>query len=217
MTITEKIYLSLCSTLMLFGVMGNIIYQKFVVLTFPGPIVFEISAGAILYPLTLMLTNLITEFYGQEKALFSVVLSVILNSIVAVILVCVDALPAVGWSPVNDKDFHQIFGVYTPAFMASTLALYVARRFDIFLYTQIRRLAQDRYLTLRNFVSIALSLLLDTCIVITLMVLWNALPISNVGLLIRDSYLWKIVCTLFTMPLFTGGTKLIQWLIKPKD
>ena len=51
------------------------VYQKFVSLQFPF-YKFELSVGAILYPLTFLVTDLIVESYGKEKAQFCVKLAV---------------------------------------------------------------------------------------------------------------------------------------------
>ena len=65
MTPKEKVYLTLCVTFSVVVVSGNLIYQKFIELPFFALHTFELSVGAILYPLTFLLTDLITEFYGK--------------------------------------------------------------------------------------------------------------------------------------------------------
>ena len=72
MNAADKIYTTLCVVFAVFIVVGNLIYQKFVFLPILPFHTFELSVGAITYPLTFMLTDLIAEFYGKNKANFCV-------------------------------------------------------------------------------------------------------------------------------------------------
>lgn len=80
----DKIYTILCVLFAVLIVMGNLIYQKFVFLPILPFHTFELSVGAILYPLTFMLTDLIAEFYGKDKANFCVRLAIVMNITVAI-------------------------------------------------------------------------------------------------------------------------------------
>lgn len=75
----DRIYTALCALFAVLIVMGNLIYQKFVFLPVLPFYTFELSVGAILYPLTFMLTDLIAEFYGKNRANFCVKLALALN------------------------------------------------------------------------------------------------------------------------------------------
>ena len=66
MTNSEKIYIGLCIVFSTLIILGNLIYQKFVMLQIPF-YKFELSAGAILYPLTFLITDIITELYGKKS------------------------------------------------------------------------------------------------------------------------------------------------------
>jgi uncharacterized PurR-regulated membrane protein YhhQ (DUF165 family) len=63
----DKIYTTICVLFAVLIVMGNMIYQKFVVLPILPFHTFELSVGAITYPLTFLLTDLIAEFYGKKS------------------------------------------------------------------------------------------------------------------------------------------------------
>ena len=78
-TSEDRIYTTLCALFAVLIVIGNLIYQKFVFLPILPFHTFELSVGAILYPLTFMLTDLIAEFYDKNKANFCVKLALSLN------------------------------------------------------------------------------------------------------------------------------------------
>lgn len=77
----------------------------------------------------------------------------------------------------------------------------------------IRNFTKGKYLWMRNNVSTAISLLVDTTIVITLMTILGRIEYENMYLLIWNSYSWKLFFTIFTTPLFYIAVKLIRRLI----
>lgn len=212
MPVTEKIYIILCTFFAVLLVTGNLIYQKFVTLSFLPFHTFELSIGAILYPLTFLLTDLIAEFYGREKANFCVQSAIAMNVIIAFVLMGMDALPATEWSKIDTDTFHHVFGFYSVAFIGSILACYVAQRIDILLYLGIRKLTGTKWLWLRNNASTSLSLLIDTSIVISFMTFFGVLPFDRMGSLILNSYLFKLFFSICSTPLFYACVGILRWL-----
>lgn len=209
----EKIYTGLCVLFSVLIVLGNLIYQKFVVLPVPFVHNFELSVGVILYPLTFLITDLITELYGKQRASFCVRMAIIMNITVACILSVMDQLPTTHWSTIDDKLFHQVFGFYNIAFIGSMLACYISQALDIVLYSWIRNLTKGKHLWLRNNGSTAISLLMDTGVVIGFMTLFGVFPKNQMWTLILNSYSWKLFFTVCSTPLFYVLVKLIKWLL----
>lgn len=216
MTIVDKIYTSLCVLFCSLIILGNLTYQKFVALQLPL-YTFELSVGAILYPLTFLVTDLITEFYGKERANFCVRLALIMNFLIASMVAFMDYLPATSWSKIDNSIFHQVFGFYSVAFIGSIIACYISQAIDILLYLWIRELTQGKYLWLRNNGSTAISLFIDTFTVISFMTLFDILPREQMWLLIGNSYSWKLFFTICSTPLFYGGVQVIKWLQRSKQ
>ena len=195
MSNSEKIYVGLCIFFVSLIVLGNMVYQKFVCIQFPFH-QFELSVGAILYPLTFQVTDLIVEFYGKEKAQFCVKLAVFINILVAMIITFMDYLPATTWSKINDKMFHDVFGYYGVAFIGSIIACYTSQVIDVRLYLFIRKITNGQYLWLRNIASTNISLFIDTVVVIIFMTIFNILPIEQMWMLIANSYCRKLFFTI---------------------
>lgn len=202
MRLEEKIYTGLSILFSVLVVLGNLIYQKFVILSLGSWHTFELSVGAILYPITYLLTDLIAEFYGKEKVTFCVRIAIGMNIIVVLILSWMDQLPATSWSKIDNTTFHHVFGLYGVAFLGSITACYVSQLVDIFLYLSIRRITQGKYLWLRNNISTSISLLIDTSIVVGLMTLFGVLPKDQLYPLIANSYSWKLLLTICCTPIF---------------
>lgn len=113
-----------------------------------------------------------------------------------------DSLPATSWSKINDEAFHNVFGMYGVAFLGSTIACYVAQTADVLIYLSIRKLTGLKHLWIRNIGSTAISLLIDTTLVITFLTIFDIIPYQNMLELILNSYSWKLFFTIFMAPLF---------------
>ncbi len=209
MILSEKIYTGLCALFSVLLVIGNLTYQKFVSLPVPFH-TFELSVGAILYPLTFLLTDLIAEFYGKEKANFCVRFAIVMNTLAACIVAGMDNLEATWWSKIDNPTFHKVFGSYSIAFMGSLIACYTAQAVDITLYLWIRKITKGKYLWLRNNGSTAISLFIDTFIVISFMTAFGILSIEHMEALIVNSYLFKLFFTVCSTPLFYLGVGVIR-------
>ena len=210
MTKQEKIYTLLCVLFSVLIITGNLTYQKFVHLNFFYIKKFEISAAVIFYPLTFLITDLITEFYGREKAKFCVLNGIIMNSIVAISIVGIDSMHATEWSKVDNDTFHLVFGLYSIAFIGSMIACYISQRVDIALYLWIKARTTNKMLWLRNNGSTAVSLLIDTSIVVSFISFSGAIPFDKTLPLIANSYSFKLLFTICSTPLFYFSV----WLIK---
>jgi len=214
MNSVDKVYTTLCVLFAVLIVVGNLIYQKFVFLPILPFHTFELSVGAITYPLTFLLTDLIAEFYGKDKANFCVKLAIAMNIIIALVISGMDKLNATEWSKIDNMTFHKVFGLYGVAFIGSIIACYIAQLIDIKIYLWIRRLTDGKWLWLRNNGSTAISLFVDTSIVISFMSVFGALPMDRMGMLIINSYLFKLFFTICSTPLFYIGVTVIRKMIK---
>lgn len=202
MYVNQKIYNILCVLFSLLLVIGNLTYQKFIILKIPFVHTFEISVGAILYPLLFLISDLIAEFFGKAHAKFCLKLAIMMNVVIALIIGLMDYLPATDWSRINNETFHQVFGVFGIAFIGSMLACYVSQTIDIGLYLTIKRLTGDRWIWMRNNLSTAISLLIDTITVLSFLAFFNICPKEHLLDLIVNSYLWKLFFSISSTPIF---------------
>jgi queuosine precursor transporter len=205
----EKIYIILCTIFSVFTVVNNLIYQKFVKLDL-GFYIFELSAGAILYPVSYQISDLIAEFYGREKAKFCVILSLFINITVVFFIFLIDLLPSTSWSKINSETFHNIFGFYFVALSASLFASYISQRLDVYLYLLLKDILGEKYISARNILSTSISLMLDTIVVISILVFFKILEFENFYSLLIGSYSWKLFFTLISSPIFLIMVKLIS-------
>lgn len=213
----DKLYLTLCVLFTTLMLLGNLTYQKFVALPLLPFYTFQLSVGVILYPLTFLITDLMVEFYGKEKARFCVRLALLMNTMIALIVTGMDHLPAVPWSQIDNVTFHRVFGVYGIVFMGSIIACYLSQTLDIFLYAWLKKLTQHRHLWVRNAGSTAVSLFLDTVVLISFITAFGLFPKEHMWSLIMDSYAWKLFFTICGVPVFYGCVSLIRFIISHED
>ncbi len=210
----EKLYISLCTLFSVLVVMSNLIYQKFVYLPILPFYTFELSVGAIFYPLTFLITNLLAEFYGADKAKFCVRLAIGMSILVAITINIMAKLEATSWSKIDNDVFNKVFGVYGVSLIGSIIASYIAQLIEIKLYLWIRKVTNNRFLWLRNLSS-AISLLVDTSIVIIFITTFStSIPTDEMLTLIFNSYLFKLFFTICTSPLFYAIVYLLKSRVK---
>ncbi|RZI47335.1 VUT family protein [Rickettsiales endosymbiont of Peranema trichophorum] len=217
MQITEKVYTALCVLFSSLIVFGNLTYQKIVIIEVFSLFQFQLSVGAILYPWTFLITDLITEFYSKDKAMFCVRSAIATSFIVAILLAVMDALPATSWSKLDDALFHKVFGGYVPCFISSVIACYTSQAIDIRLYLLIRQITGGKYLWLRNNCSTCISLFIDTSVIIVLLGAFGIVPFEQVPVLIYNSYSWKLFFTISSTPIFYVGVYAIRYMFNKRS
>lgn len=210
----DKIYTFLCTLFAIIVTIGNMIYQKFVALPLLPFHTFEISTGVMFYPLAFLITDLIAEFYGKERASFCVKLGIVMNILAACILYFVDSLDALTWSKIDGETFHKVFGAYHIAFFGSMLACYISQSIDIKIYLWIKNLTNNKFLWMRNTISTAFSLLIDTSVVLGFMTLFGIFDAEKLPALIVNSYSYKLYMTICMIPIFYLSVYVMKWCIR---
>ena len=158
--------------------------------------------GIIAYPVTFLVTDLISELYGQKRA-NQVVVSGFFASVFTTLLVLISAnATAVQWSPIDDITFTKVFGLTGPAFFASMVAYLSAQLIDVRIFHFWIRLTKGKHLWLRNNASTVASQLLDTILVICILFfgVWNSDQIISA---IIDGWTFKMLMALIDTPIIS--------------
>lgn len=163
---------------------------------------FEVSVGIIAYPVTFLITDIISEIYGPHRA-NQVVLAGLVSSVFVLLLIHVSALaPATSWSPVDDETFSHVFGQNFYAVVASMLAYLFAQFIDIRLFHFWKRLTNGKKLWLRNNLSTIPSQFFDTLIVLLVLCYFGSIPWDKFGTLLVNGFLFKLIIALLDTPFF---------------
>ena len=202
----DRIYLFLAALFITSLVVSNLIFQKFFY-WYPFSVrlfesnLFELSVGILPYPITFLITDLISEIYGKKKANQVVTAGIFASFFSIVILLIAQAVPAIPASPVDDATFDKVFALSPLAVLASMLAYLFAQYIDIRIYHFWKNLTRGKMLWLRNNFSTFASQFIDTFTVIVLLCSFGVLPWSLFWGLLVSGVLFKILVAALDTPL----------------
>ena len=196
-----RIYLILAALFISSLVASNLIFQKFFYWNPFGLFRFEISVGILPYPITFLITDIISEVYGKKRA-NEVVIAGIFASIFSMLIIYVaNEVPAIEASPVDDALFSKVFGLSPLAVLASMLAYLSAQFIDIRIFHFWKDYTNGKHLWLRNNFSTFSSQFIDTLTVLLLLCSFGVLPWSMFTGLLLSGFLFKVVVAALDTPL----------------
>lgn len=197
-------------------VVCNLIANKFITVhTFLRADPFIISAGVLPYPITFIITDLLSEFYGRKRTAFVVFTGFIASVLIIAVLKIADFYPAIKNSPVSDGEFSTVFGNSWRVIGASMTAYLMAQLVDVQLYEFWKRLTKGKYLWVRNNGSTVFSQLIDTILVV-LVLFVGAKSFNEMANMVLDGWLFKVICALVDTPIIYLSVFLIRRLFKLK-
>ncbi len=198
--LASQIYLILTALFVTSLVVSNLIFQKFFLWNPFGLFPFELSVGLLPYPITFLITDVISEIYGKKKA-NQVVITGIFASFFSILIVLVaNYTSATSWSPVDNLLYTKVFGLSPLAVLASMLAYLFAQFIDIRIYHFWKQKTKGNHLWLRNNFSTFSSQFIDTFVVVLLLSLFKVLPWSVFGKLILSGFLFKVLIAILDTP-----------------
>ena len=210
-----QIFLYLAALFITSLVVSNLIFQKFFywqpfeVMVFGIPL-FELSVGILPYPITFLITDLISEIFGQKKANQVVVAGIFASFFSIGILLLADFVPAIQSSPIDNETFSQVFSLSPVAVLASMIAYLFAQFIDIKIYHYWKKVTQGKHLWLRNNFSTFASQFLDTFTVILLLCLFGVLPWDLFLGLVVSGFIFKVLVAAIDTPFLYLSVYLIR-------
>ncbi|QIE60196.1 queuosine precursor transporter [Rasiella rasia] len=198
--LAQRIYFILGALFISSLVVSNLIFQKFFSWDFFGLYTFEISVGILPYPITFLITDIISEVYGKKKANQVVTAGIFASFFSLLIVFVADMVPATAWSPINDPLFSKVFGATAIAVFASMVAYLLAQYIDIQLFHFWKRVTNGKHLWLRNNFSTFLSQFVDTFAVLILLCSFGKIEWPRFGALLLSGFLFKVLVAALDTP-----------------
>ena len=198
--LAERIYLVLAALFITALVVSNLIFQKFFYWDFFGIYTFKISVGILPYPITFLITDIVSEVYGKKKANQMVTVGIFASFFSLLIILLADAAPAMVDSPIDDELFTKVFGATAVAVFSSMIAYLLAQYFDIQIFHFWKRVTKGRHLWLRNNFSTFLSQFVDTFTVLFLLCSFGKISWEIFGTLLLSGFLFKILIAALDTP-----------------
>ena len=215
MKFKDQFYIILAGIFIASLVTCNLIANKFVTVDL-GFKVFIVSAGILPYPLTFLVTDLISELYGQRKANLVVFSGFIASMFVLIFLWLGSQFEAIPGSIVNDSTYNSVFQNAWRLIAASMVAYLFAQFVDVRIFHFWKKLTNGKHLWLRNNGSTVASQLVDTTLVICILFVgvWET---DQILLAIRDGWLFKMLMALIDTPIIYGIIHLLKGRIDIAD
>lgn len=213
--LAQRIYLLLAGLFITSLVVSNLIFQKFFY-WYPLDIeifdtkLFEISVGILPYPITFLITDLISEIYGKKRANDIVVVGIFASLFSLLIIYVAAQVPATEWSYVDNELFYTVFGNTTIAVFASMLTYLFAQFVDIQIYHFWKRLTKGKHLWLRNNFSTWFSQFIDTLTIVTLLCSFGIIDWDNFKGLLVSGFLFKMIVAILDTPFLYLGVFLFR-------
>lgn len=163
---------------------------------------FFISVGIIPYPVTFLVTDIVSEIYGKRRADLIVLAGLFASVFVLLIIWISSIVPATDWSGVDDETFKNVFGS-TMYSVAASMAAYLAAQFiDIRLFHFWKMKTHGKHLWLRNNFSTIPSQFVDTFFVLLVLCYFEVISWDLFGALLLNGFLFKVIIALFDTPFF---------------
>jgi uncharacterized integral membrane protein (TIGR00697 family) len=209
-TFKDQFYLVLAGIFIASLVTCNLIANKFVTVDL-GFKVFIVSAGILPYPLTFLVTDLISELYGQKKANLVVFSGFIASLFVLLFLWLGGQFNAIPSSIVDDVTYNSVFRNAWRLIAASMVAYLIAQFIDVRIFHFWKKLTNGKHLWLRNNGSTIASQLVDTSLVICILFVGVWKPDQIISA-IFDGWMFKMLMAFIDTPIIYG----ILYLLKGK-
>ncbi|MBN9542377.1 MAG: queuosine precursor transporter [Alphaproteobacteria bacterium] len=180
-----------------------------------------IAMGTIVYATTFLASDLLTEFYGVEKAKKAVFLSFASSMMFIVLMILV-----LGYKPINtlnqqDSHFNEahnaMLTLFTPSLaiiIASFTAYILSQLTDIYVFSKIRKLTKGGKLWLRTILAVSLAALVDS--VVFNLLAWRIFapnPVSWHSLILTytlGAYILQMLVASLNVPAFYMIIKLLK-------
>jgi hypothetical protein len=175
---------------------------------------FNLTAGAVIWPIVFITTDVINEYFGKKgvKKISYLTVVFIAYSFIVIYLVT-ELTPAQFWLNVNSTDaegnpfdinyaFQTIFRQGLGIILGSLLAFLIGQLLDVFVFQKLRRLTGANKIWLRATGSTLVSQLVDSFVVLFIAFYifgnWPFMQVLAVGIV---NYIYKFSVAILLTPL----------------
>jgi hypothetical protein len=152
-----------------------------------GPFTFD--GGTILFPLSYIFGDILTEVYGYSRSRKVIWLGFLSAALMSVTLMVVGWLPpAADWP--NQDAYNRILGLTPRIVTASLIAYFAGEFFNSFTLAKLKVLTRGRWLWIRTIGSTLIGQAVDTVLFIAI-AFTGTLPANLIWTLVISNYLFK--------------------------
>lgn len=194
-------------------VAANLMGTKVVPFFAIGGYQFTGSVGIFLFPLTFLITDIVTEIYGARATRTIVNATLLVLVIVLAVTALATALPPAERFATQNDSYVALFSSSMRILIASIVAFTLSQYHDVWAFAFWKKRTQGRMLWLRNNASTVVSQLIDT-VVFMLIAFWgisDRFTLSFVlGSMVPPYYALKVIAAFADTPLVYLGVSLLR-------
>lgn len=165
---------------------------------------YVVPAGVVVYSASFLVTDIIAEVYGKEKAKTAV-----WSGFFVMILFFAYSSVTVSWPAApywqNQESYQNILGLSSRIAFAGAIAFIISQLVDVTIFHYLRDKHHGKHLWIRNNVSTWFSQLVDTTVFITI-AFYGVFPIVE---LIMGQYIVKVAIAAIDTPFVYLGRAII--------
>lgn len=182
---------------------------------------FNLTAGAVIWPVVFITSDLINEYFGQPgvKRISYLTAALIAYSFI-VIFLSINLPPADWWLDANNQDaagnyfnidfaYNKIFGQGQRIIIGSLTAFLIGQLVDVFIFQKLRKITGAKKLWLRATGSTLVSQLVDSFVVLFIAFagIFSTSQLIAIGI---TNYIYKFLVAILLTPAIYGGHYLID-------
>lgn len=172
---------------------------------------FTFDGGTILFPLSYIFGDILTEVYGFRRSRRVIWLGFAAALLMSLTLYVVQLLPpAAGWQ--YQDDFRHILGFVPRIVLASLIAYFAGEFSNSFTLSRLKIVTRGRFLWIRTITSTLIGEGLDT-LLFCMIAFYGTLPVPLLISVILSNYIFKCSVEI----LFTPFTYIIVNFLKKKE
>lgn len=159
---------------------------------------FTLDAGTIIFPLSYIFGDIMTEVYGYSRARRVIWIGFLCNILMAIIFAIVGALPsATDW---NHQDAYNTILGMTPRIVFASMVAYFAGEFlNSFILAKMKVWSKGKYLWQRTIGSTLVGEFFDTLLFITIAFM-GIVPMPILVALLISNYIFKVAVEVLLTP-----------------
>ena len=182
---------------------------------------FNLTAGAVIWPVVFITSDLINEYFGQPgvKRISYLTAGFIAYSFLVIFLTM--KLPPAGWwmEAYNHDDagnyfnmdfaFNRIFGQGQRIIIGSLSAFLLGQLVDVFVFQKLRKMTGHKRLWLRATGSTLVSQLIDSFVVL-IIAFYGTFSVTQIVAIGLTNYIYKFTMAIILTPLIYLGHNVID-------
>ena len=175
---------------------------------------FNLTAGALIWPVVFITTDLINEYFGKPGVKHISYLTALLILYAFLVIFLAMKLPPAGfWAELKDADgnvfnmdlaFNKILGQGLRIIWGSLTAFLLGQLVDVFIFQKLKRVTGNRWLWLRATGSTLVSQLVDSFVVL-FVAFYGVFATDQIIAIGITNYIYKFTVAIVLTPLIYLG------------